>query len=105
MEGLAEVYVDEKFPTEPSSKYALAVDDETARHWLPQLQDFWMKSEIRFDQYKDYVYGSEQKNIPRWLGYSVGHKIVKSFRARHRHVSWSDLIQIPASQIWKESGI
>jgi uncharacterized protein YjaZ len=104
MEGLAEVYVDEKFPQEPSSQYVSAADELTARSWIPQLKDFWLKSEVRFEQYKDFLYGSDQKAIPQWLGYSVGHKIVKSFRLKNQQVPWSQLIQIPARQIWDESG-
>jgi uncharacterized protein YjaZ len=104
LEDLAEVYVDEKFPNEPSSKYAVALNDATAQAWIPQLKEFWLNDEIRFDQYKDYVYGSGQKNIPPWLGYSVGHKIVRAFRSRNQQVPWPELIQIPAAQIWNESG-
>lgn len=105
LEGLAEVYVDEKFPGEHSSKYAVAVCDGTAQVWISRLKEFWSKEDIRFEQYKEYVYGSDEKNIPRWLGYSVGYKIVKSFRARNQQIPWSDLIQIPAEQILNESGL
>lgn len=99
LEGLAETYVDEKFPADKPSKYVVAASEVEVSQWVPKLSEFWRDETFTAKDFSRYLYGSEQFGIPKWLGYAAGYRIVKEARThRFRTLDWSDLIRVPAEQ-------
>ncbi|MGZ3768555.1 MAG: DUF2268 domain-containing putative Zn-dependent protease [Bdellovibrio sp.] len=98
LEGLAELYVSEKCPQDPLSPWAQSASVEQINSLLPLVKKFWLNSEMPKDA-QEWFYGSKEKAIPLWFGYSLGFYIVKSFRVKNPALSWIDLISIPSKII------
>jgi uncharacterized protein YjaZ len=94
MEGLAEVYVQEKCPSEPMSPWTSSIDDQMAQDWLAKVSEFWMKKRNDVPNAHEWFFGSE--TIPKWLGYGLGYRLARSFRQTNLALSWEALIRTPS---------
>lgn len=94
LEGLAEVYVSEKFPQDAPSNFVTSVTKSEIEMWLPRLTEFWNNKSFKFDDYKNYLYGSEDQKVPKWLGYAAGYYLVNTVRQNQfKALSWNELIK------------
>lgn len=67
----------------------------------------WQKLRLHL-QSKDYnLYHKvffEDKEFPKWTGYTIGYEIVKSFLSNTKEKSWSNIIKNNSAQILAKSG-
>ena len=55
------------------------------------------------ETHEKYMFGSEKENLPWCMGYSFGQIIVEDYMKKHPNVSFSNLVEIPAKQIFEAS--
>ncbi len=97
-EGLAELYVAEKCPNEPLSPWTKSATLEQIEKLLPMVRKFWTDEKMPLDS-RDWFFGSVEKSIPLWFGYSLGFQIAQAYRHEHPNMSWQKLISIPIEEI------
>jgi uncharacterized protein YjaZ len=93
MEGLAEIFREEKFNGKPSA-WSTALNKEESEAELKKIKT--NLSSKSFKVYEDIAYG--RGKFKKWTGYSIGYLLVKSFRQKHKNMSWKELISIPAEE-------
>jgi uncharacterized protein YjaZ len=92
MEGMAEVFIAEQFPAKVLPKWVTTCRDADVQRFLPQLCEFWRQSHHSIPHAREWFYGSESKNIPKWLGYATGFKLVGTMRSKCRNEAWDKFI-------------
>lgn len=77
-EGLATHF--EREMTGVVQPWAVALSTEQIEEWLAKA-----KTEANSKQYDHYAwfFGSKEKKIPRWTGYSLGYKVVGDYLTKH----------------------
>jgi len=99
-EGMAEVYIDERFPSEPSSKWATHVSPSDLKIFYEKLIKFDLVNGF-FPNSSEWFYGSDELGIPGWFGYSLGYDMVKKYRMKNKDVLWSDFIKTDSHTLIK----
>jgi len=96
-EGLADQFVFETFHELPVWNKDLSdkISDELLELFLKTKTE-----KVNDDNYNDwFIKGSSDKNIPRWAGYSLGLKIVRSYQKKHRINSVLELLSMSSLDI------
>lgn len=97
-EGLAELYLSEKCRYDSLSPWAISATFAEIETLLPKVKEFWTLKEIPADGH-EWFFGSEEKKIPLWFGYSLGFYILSQFRKDNASLPWKDLIKLPSETI------
>jgi len=106
LEGLAEVYVDEMFPHDSPSNFVTGVSTSEIERWLHRFSEFWLAKDFKFEDYKVFLYGSQEQKIPKWLGYAVGYFLVKLARQNQfKTLPWNELIKKSAISFIQSSSL
>ena len=50
-----------------------------------------------------YMFGNEKEGLPRGMGYSFGRAIVTEYLLNHSNMSFMELIDVPAREIYAAS--
>ncbi len=70
------------------------MNESDAALWFAKVEKFWFEKRSDLKDGRDWFFGSE--NIPKWLGYCLGYKLVTRYRKSHPELSWEELIKIPS---------
>lgn len=100
MEGLAENFRDDVNGGNPSP-WAVAIEEKDVKNQLDDIKEYLDSSAENNDLYKEIFYGSGK--YKRWIGYSIGYRIVNSFMSSHLDMKWEDLMKLEPSMIIKKS--
>ena len=99
-EGLADIFSLEAFPAEPPP-WCTALGQE-------QTEVLLQRAAASFNQknynHVDWFFG-DGSDHPRWGGYTLGYKVVKSYLERHPKKTAASLVHTPASTILKGRGL
>lgn len=96
MEGLAEVFINEKFPERVPAKF---VTESLSRvdEFIPKLKSFWNTPHEEIPDARDWIFGNSEKEIPKWLGYAAGYSLVSKVRENNLNEDWEQFIKRPAT--------
>jgi len=96
-EGLADQFVFEILHELPVWNKKLS--DKISNKLLSAFLKVWSEK-VNDDNYNDwFIKGSTDKNIPRWAGYSLGLKIVRSYQKQHGINSVLEMLLTPSRDI------
>jgi uncharacterized protein YjaZ len=98
LEGMAEQFTQELFPSKAPNRWVTSVPKEELKGWFQRVEPFLDK--MPPDAY-EWFFGSIEKQIPSWLGYSLGFEMVRIFRANSSVSDWSEFIKTPSEDILK----
>jgi uncharacterized protein YjaZ len=96
-EGLAGHFAQEAFGGEPEPWESLPVS--ILRSYVARAQDEWSSAEYG---HKAWFFGSPE--MPRWLGYSLGYRLVAQYLALHRQARASGLVNAGAEMFLPQLG-
>jgi|AntDeeMinimDraft_6_1070357.scaffolds.fasta_scaffold06273_1 hypothetical protein len=99
MEGLAENFRDEINGKNPSP-WATVIKEKEVESHLEKIENDLDSHAEYGDLYKKIFYGIGEHR--RWLGYSLGYRIVNSFMSLHPDVKWGDLIKLESTKFLQE---
>jgi uncharacterized protein YjaZ len=100
MEGLAEFAVKEEVGIDACASWTSRYDGR----WNDDWYDQWLKPNLYLKGRKShtpFLYGSEERRIPLWLGYYAGYKIVDT--AAKMTDTTRSLLAVPAEKILRQS--
>jgi len=98
LEGLAEWAVKEQYGEGWLAPW-------TKQYSLIKTMNIWQKAFVPSlevtgpDGYHDFLYGKAQRQLPKWIGYCIGFRIVESFMSRHGPFEVRELLQITADDL------
>ncbi|MCA0971475.1 DUF2268 domain-containing protein [Halobacillus litoralis] len=102
IEGLAEYAVFDQYGPDYTA-------DWVDHHTDEELSSIWekrFKPELELSgqvNHGDYLYGNKRKKLPKWIGYELGYRIVKSYHDRHPDETIRSMTKRNAEQIIKGS--
>ena len=100
VEGIADVFAQEVYPqNEPLWVRSLSEEAES-RIW-PKVKRRLKVSDP--NEIRRFVSGDGDR-VPQWLGYALGHRIVRAYLQRHPDVRPASLVGMQASAIFAASG-
>ncbi|OHA97118.1 MAG: hypothetical protein A3C63_01375 [Candidatus Zambryskibacteria bacterium RIFCSPHIGHO2_02_FULL_39_82] len=97
-EGLAENFREEVVGEKPSSWSTALNKKQCVSALLSLKQSLYSR---KYDLYHDVFFGS--KKYKRWTGYSIGYKIIKSFRETYPEKSWKEVMKMKPETIFAMS--
>ncbi|MBU8906928.1 DUF2268 domain-containing protein [Desertibacillus haloalkaliphilus] len=102
VEGLAEAAVGERFGEGALAPWVKRYNDQEVetfweRVFLPNLQ---LKGH---ENHQPFLYGNGSVHLPKWIGYCIGYKIVKSLLERHRGDQTTILLRLSSEEILQRS--
>lgn len=103
IEGLAESAVHDLFGEEAISPWTKQFSLKEAKalwekHFIPSLN-------VRgLHRHYEFLYGDESLGLPKWIGYSIGFRIVDTFQQIKGPIHLKELLQMDAAQIVEGAG-
>lgn len=97
LEGFAEVFSEELLNKKPFVSSAVSLSK--SQSIFKQLKKYL--NSRSYVLYRKVFY--DDKEYPLWSGYSIGYWIVKTYKAKHRNISWVDLLSTPIKVILSKS--
>lgn len=103
IEGLAEDAVENLFGMDALSSW-------TRRYSVNEVKDYWDShfvhalSQKGLHHHKPFLFGDNLLNLPPWIGYCMGYRIVQAYKERCGPFSIKDLIQIKTEDIIDGAG-
>ncbi len=89
-EGLADHFTGEVFGTKPPP-WSRALRSEEIEPLLQRIRDVLDKNDDRFS----WLYGSDEANVPKWTGYTLGYEIVRRYLTVHLGATATSLVHEP----------
>lgn len=99
-EGLADHFDLEMFNESPQPWSVAFTEQELAKQLEKAKEEFENKD---YDHFA-WFYGNEELGIPRWIGYSLGYKLVKDYLEKHPNKKPSTLYNVKTSEFLKSEG-
>ena len=94
-EGLATRYENQS-PDLPPSLYATALTSEQTEEMMERIKQDLQSTHREINH--AWIFGSRERNIPRWTGYSLGYKLVEEYLAKHPNLQPSDLYSVDTAE-------
>lgn len=91
-EGLADVFSEEVFPDAPPLPWTRAFGRQVTCRW-------WREAQHERGYYGHAVWFFGADRIPRWAGYTIGYRLVRSYLRDHRTQSAADLVKVTSRTI------
>lgn len=96
-EGLAENFVQDIFHGK-LSRWASSVSSAQAKEIFSQIHKDLSSTDTGLHQK---IFFKNNK-YPLWAGYAIGYHLVATYRKRHPHLSWKNLVQKPPEEFTRE---
>lgn len=103
IEGLAESAVNDLFGEK-------AISPWTKQYSLKEAKALWEKHFIPslnvrgLHRHYEFLYGDESVGLPKWIGYSIGFRIVDTFQQKKGPIDIKDLLKMDATDIVEGAG-
>ena len=103
MEGLAEMAVESLFGEHALSSW-------TKRYSLAEVKSYWHSHFINslgvkgLQNHQPFLFGDNQLNLPPWIGYCLGYRIVEAFQLKNGPISQKQLLQLRSEEIVEGAG-
>lgn len=69
---------------------------DQVERYLPKIRRFWKRYPNK--NAKSWFFGDDKKDIPPWLGYATGYRLVQSYIEKYPGKDWRELISIPSDE-------
>lgn len=97
-EGLADAFTEEVHPNAPPSPWTRALGRQATCRW-------WREAQRERGHYGHAVWFFGAGRIPRWAGYTVGYRLVRSYLREHPGRSAADLATIRARTLMSRAAL
>jgi hypothetical protein len=97
-EGLAQVFTEEVAPDAPATPWSRALNEQKVGRMWPQARE---ESSGGSYDHAAWFFGSQE--LPRWAGYSIGYRLIRSYLQDHPAETAASLVDSPARAILKGS--
>jgi len=99
-EGEADLFAESLFP-ELIPQWNRPFDSQTEKTLWERIKPVLFNTDPEI--HAAYMFGDESKGLPWCMGYSFGKMIVTDYMKKHNNLSFSKLLDIPATQIFEKS--